>query len=428
MPSPRHFLLVSAVAFATLALSACNGEQAPNGMPPTMVSTITLAPEVASVVNELPGRLSATRVAEVRARVPGIVLERVFTEGSEVEAGELLLRIDPAPLRAEVAAARAALARAEADAFQAAALARRYEPLIAENAVSQQEYDAAVAADKQAQAAVAAARAVLDQARISLGYAEVRAPIAGRIGRSLVTEGALVGQGDATPLARIQQLDPMYADFTQSTAELSRLQQAFEGGAITRVDGASARVELVLEDGSIYAYPGRLLFSDISVDPGTGQVSLRGEFPNPDGRLLPGSYVRVRLEQGASGQALLVPKQAVQRNAGGQTYVSVVETQRDDAGEPVSGPQGAPVQTAAHRVVVLGTSLGDRWLVEDGLEAGDEVIVEGFQRAAPGMPVMAQPWAGQPSGPAPGEAPQDVQPDLDPDAAADVAAGDDGQP
>lgn len=428
MPFTRRILLVPASALALLVLSACNGEQAPNGMPPTMVSTITVAPERASVVNELPGRLSANRVAEVRARVPGIVLERVFTEGSDVVAGELLYRIDPAPLRAEAASAQAALARAEADAFQASALARRYAPLIAENAVSQQEYDNAVAADRQAQAAVAAARAVLEQARISLGYADVKAPISGRIGRALVTEGALVGQGDATPLARIQQLDPMYADFTQSTAELSRLQRAFDSGDIARVDGESAKVELVLEDGSVYAQPGRLLFSDISVDPGTGQVSLRGQFPNPDGRLLPGSYVRVRLEQGSSGNALLVPKQAVQRNAGGQTYVSVVETRRGEDGEPEIGPQGAPVQLAAQRIVALGTSLGNRWLVEDGLEAGDEVIVEGFQRAAPGMPVMAQPWQAAAPSPAPGEAPEETQPGMDPEAAADVAEGDDAQP
>jgi membrane fusion protein, multidrug efflux system len=428
MPSPRRLPSVLVAVLAALSLSACNGEPGPDGMPPTMVSTITLAPEAASVVNELPGRLSATRVAEVRARVPGIVLERVFTEGSEVEAGELLFRIDPAPLRAEAAAAQAALARAEADAFQASALARRYAPLIAENAVSQQEYDGAVAADRQAQAAVASARAALDQARISLGYADVKAPIAGRVGRALVTEGALVGQGDATPLARIQQLDPMYADFTQSTAELSRLQRAFESGDMARVDGSSARVELLMEDGSVYGHPGRLLFSDISVDPGTGQVSLRGEFPNPDGRLLPGSYVRVRLEQGASSHALLVPKQAVQRNAGGQTFVSVVETRRDEDGETVIGPHGAPEQTAAQRIVLLGTSLGNRWLVEDGLEPGDEVIVEGFQRASPGMPVVAQPWQGGRPAPAPGEAPQALQPGMDPDAAADVAEGDDDQP
>lgn len=428
MPSPRRLLLVSATVLAALTLSGCNGEQAPNGMPPTRVSTITLAPERASVVNELPGRLSATRVAEVRARVPGIVLERVFTEGSEVEAGELLFRIDPAPLRAEAAAAQAALARAEADAVQAAGLARRYAPLIAENAVSQQEYDTAVATDKQAQAAVASARAALEQARISLGYADVKAPIAGRVGRALVTEGALVGQGDATPLARIQQLDPMYADFSQSTAELSRLQRAFDGGEVTRVDEGSARVELVMEDGSVYDHPGRLLFSDISVDPGTGQVSLRGEFPNPNGRLLPGSYVRVRLEQGASGEALLVPKQAVQRNAGGQTFVSVVEAQRGEDGEPVAGPQGEPVRVAAQRIIELGTSLGDRWMVESGLAPGDEVIVEGFQRAAPGMPVVAQPWQGVTPGPAPGQTPEAPQPGMDPEAAADVAEGDDDQP
>lgn len=402
---------------ATLALAACGNGESPNGMPPVQVSTLTLQPERAAVVNELPGRLNPTREAEVRARVAGIVLERVFTEGRDVEAGDLLFRIDPAPFQAELDAARAALEQAEADAFQAAALARRYEPLVEANAVSRQEFDRAQAADRQARAAVSAARARVQTAQINLGHARVTAPISGRIGRALVTEGALVGQGAATPLAHIRQLDPMYADFSQSTAELARLQRAFADGAIARVDPDTARVELVLEDGSVYPHAGRLLFSDISVDPGTGQVALRGEFPNPTGDLLPGSYVRVRLEQASAGEALLVPKQSVQRNAGGQTYVTVVEAAVGEDGQPVAGHDGQPARVAAHRVVRLGTSLGNRWLVEDGLAAGDEVVVEGFQRAAPGMPVIAQPWTGHTAPAAPGEAPEQAQPGVD--AAAD---------
>lgn len=427
MPSLNLIPRLSVLLLGTFFLVACGGDEQQGGMPPTQVSTVTVQPEQASIINELPGRLSATREAEVRARVPGIVLERVFTEGAVVEAGDLLFRIDPAQLRAEADNAAAALARAEADASQAAALARRYAPLIEADAVSQQEYDAAVAADQQAQAAVASARAAQRQAGINLGYANVVAPIAGRIGRAMVTEGALVGQGDATPLARIQQTDPMYADFTQSTSELSRLRRAFANGSISRIDEATAQVELVLEDGTVYGQPGQLLFSDISVDPGTGQVSLRGEFPNPDGELLPGSYVRVRLEQAASGNALLIPKQAVQRNAGGQTYVSVVEPQRDEQGQPVAGPDGQPALAAGQRIVELGTSLGNRWVVERGLEPGDEVIVEGFQRAAPGMPVVPQPWSGPDAGPPPGEAPEAAQPGLNPEAAADVAEGGDEQ-
>lgn len=377
--TPRTDLRLVALALALLALTACSDQPAPAGMPPTAVKTVVLQPGPASVVSELPGRLTPTRIAEVRARVQGVVLERSFVEGSVVEAGDLLFQIDPAPLQADLDAAAAALARAEAEAAQAAASAARSARLVASGVVSQQEHELAQAAELQSRAAVQAAAAQLRRARIQLGYARVEAPIAGHVGRALVTEGALVGLADATPMARIQQIDPIHADFTQSTAELAALRRAFADGTLQQVDEAAARIELVLEDGSIYPRPGRLLFSDISVDPGTGQVLLRGEFPNPEGELLPGSYVRVRLELASRPDALRVPKQAVQRNAGGQTYVTVVERSADG--------QGA---VAAQRNVRVGSSLGTDWLIEEGLQPGDEVIVEGFQRARPGAPLSVQ--------------------------------------
>ncbi len=373
------------LAFAvSLALAGCNsGEQAgpgAGGPPPAPVGVIQVAPQATAVVSDLPGRLDATRVAEVRARVPGVVLQRAFREGSDVKAGQLLFKIDPAPLQAELAAASAALPRAEASLELARVQAARYEPLVKANAVSRQEYDNAVASQKLAQAEVAAQRAARDRARLNLGYATVTAPIAGRIGRPLVTEGALVGQGESTPMARIQQLDPIYADFTQPASELARLRKAFERGEMTRADGA-ARVTLVLDDGSEYPVSGRLLFSDAEVDRSTGQVTLRAQFPNPERRLLPGMYVRVRLEQGVEQQALRVPQQAVQRSADGGGSVWVV------------GPDNKPVP----RPVKTGAAVGDEWIVREGLKAGDTVIVEGFQKIQPGAPVQPEPWRKAPA-------------------------------
>jgi len=377
---------------AFLALAACGESKPPPALPPANVATITAQAATVPVINELPGRLSPTRVAQVRARVPGIVLERLFVEGSEVKAGQVLFRIDPAPLRAAHDSARAALERAQADAFQASALVRRYEPLAAAEAVSKQEYDNAAAAAKQAQAQVAAARAELERARINLDYATVTAPISGRIGRAMVTEGALVGQGDATPLATVQQIDPIYADFTQAAADFLRLRRAAGGGRIGQIERDAAQVRLVLEDGSEYPLAGKLLFADISVDESTGQVGLRGAFPNPGRLLLPGTYVRVRLQQGTALDAITVPQQAVQRDSGGRAFVMVVEPARDDKGEPKKDAQGNPALVAQQRVVDLGNTLGERWIVTSGLKPGDEVIVEGFQRAAPGAPVVARPW------------------------------------
>jgi membrane fusion protein (multidrug efflux system) len=348
------------------------------------VGVLTVQPGPVTLVNELPGRLEATRVAQVRARVAGIVLKRRFAEGSVVQAGQVLFEIDPAPYTAALASAEATLARAAANAMQADALVERYRPLAAAQAISQQEWTAAQAAQKQAAADIAAARAAVQSARINLGYTRVTAPIAGRTGRAQVTEGALVGQGDATPLVTIQQTDPIYVNFTQSAAEVMKLRRAFDAGQLQPAPGGAARVALVLEDGSVYAKPGRLLFSDLTVDPATGQIGLRAEVPNPKGELPPGLYVRVRIEQALAPNAVLVPQQAVTRSAQGDTAV-------------VLDAQGVP---QPRRLRIDGQREG-RWIVVDGLAAGDRVVVEGLQKLAmlpPGTPVKAVPWAPQAPG------------------------------
>jgi membrane fusion protein (multidrug efflux system) len=389
--SARIRLLLLVLGLSAL-LAACGGVDSQD-TPPAQVSVVTVETAPAAIVTELPGRLNSTRVAEVRARVPGIVLERVFTEGGEVKAGDVLFRIDPEPLRAALASAQAAVAQAEANAFQANALAQRYEPLIKANAISSQEYDGALAAQRQTRAVLQSARAALDVARINLNYATVTAPISGRIGRALVTEGALVGQGAVTPLATVQQLDPIYADFTQSASDLLRLRRALERGEMQHVDREVARVSLILDDGSEYPLPGELLFSDIAVNPSTGQVSLRGVFPNPDKVLLPGSYVRVRLKQAIAERAIRIPQQAVQRDGGGRAFVTVAEPARDEQGKPLTSSDGKPPRlVAARRTVRLGSTLGDTWIIEDGLQPGERVIVEGVQRATPGTVVIASPW------------------------------------
>jgi membrane fusion protein (multidrug efflux system) len=353
-------------------------------MPPPEVAVVTVAPREVGLVTELPGRLEASRVAQVRARAAGIVQKRLFREGSDVRAGQPLFRIDPAPYAAASASAQAALMRAQANLGQASALARRYQPLVEANAISKQEYADAVAAEKAAEAEVAAARAAVQTAQINLGYASVTAPISGRIGRALVTEGALVGQGEATPLAVIQQIHPMYVNFTQPAADVLRLRQALAQGRLKRaagVDGALVRV--VLEDGSEHPQPGKLLFSDLSVDPTSGQITLRAEVPNANGSLLPGLYVRVRLEQAKAGNAVLLPQQAVTRTEQGDTVMVV-----DAAGK------------VSPRKVQVGTAQAGQWVVLDGLKAGEQVIVEGFQKMRPGAPVKPVPWNAAPAAPA----------------------------
>ena len=365
------------LAFASLlVLAGCGQEpQQQAQMPPTPVSVVTVQPERAPIVTEFPGRIDAVRNAEVRARVTGIVQRIEFQQGSEVKKGQRLFKIDPAPMQAAYDQAAAQLKQAQADQFSARQLAQRYAPLVKANAISKQEYDNAVGASRQAEASVAAARAALDNAKINLGYTDVDSPIDGRIGRALVTEGALVEASTATQMALVQQLDPVYVDFNQSTSDLARLRRAFDEGQLQRVGEDAARVGVLLDDGSRYAQPGKLLFTGMSVDPGTGQVNVRAEIPNPDNILLPGMFVRVQLEQGFNEQALMVPQQALQRTPDGKSSLMVV---RDGKVAQV------PVTTA--------TAVGGRWIVSQGISAGEQVVVEGFQKIRPGAPVQATEW------------------------------------
>jgi membrane fusion protein (multidrug efflux system) len=371
---------LAAATLALLALGACgdkkpDAQAKPAAPPPPEVSVITVAPERLAITNELPGRLEATRSAQVRARVPGIVQKRLFTEGSDVKAGTVLFRIDPASLQASLANVQAARSRAEANLAQASLKVKRYAPLVQTNAISRQEYDDALAAQKQAQADLEAARASQQTASLNLGYATVVAPISGRIGRAQVTEGALVGQGEATPLATIQQLDPIYVNLTQSSSELLKLRQAMSAGKLKTVGRDQASVSLVTEDGTAYPQTGKLLFSDLAVDQSSGAITLRAEFPNPDRFLLPGMYVRARLEQAVNESAITVPQQAVQRDNNGASVMTV-------------GADGK----VAPRPIKTGSVQGDKWIVTDGLKQGDVVIVEGLQKVQPGAPVKPVPW------------------------------------
>ncbi|MFG6458216.1 efflux RND transporter periplasmic adaptor subunit [Roseateles sp. BYS96W] len=365
--------------------SPAGGQAAPASAPPAPeVGVVTVAPGHADLATELPGRLEAFRVAQVRARAAGILQKRLFTEGSDVKAGQALFEIDAAPYRATLASAQATLARAEANLVQAQALADRYAPLAKTQAVSQQEALNAQAAALQARADVAAGKAAVQTAQINLGYAAVTSPIAGRIGRALVTEGALVGQGEATPLAVVQQVDKLYVNFTQSAAEVMRLRQALADGRLQRASGKeAAQVQVLLEDGSVYAEPGKLLFSDLSVDTTTGQITLRAELPNAKGQLLPGLYVRVRLTQAAVDAAITLPQQAVTRGATGESVLVVAED-----------------GSVTARPVKLGPSQGGRALVLDGLKAGEKVVVDGLQRVKAGGKARAVPWAAPGSAPA----------------------------
>jgi membrane fusion protein, multidrug efflux system len=386
----------SVALLAAAVLAACgqsNGNSAPQAggaPPPPEVGVVTAAMGDVGLVTELPGRLEPGRVAQVRARAAGIVLQRIFKEGSDVRAGQVLYKIDPAPYAAASASAQAALSKALANQAQAAALAQRYRPLVAENAVSKQEYANAVAGEKQAEADVAAARANVQAAQINLGYASVTAPISGRIGRSLVTEGALVGQGEATPLAMIQQIDPLYVNFTQPVGEVMNLRRAMEQGRLKRAGAEGAQVQVLLEDGTEHTQPGKLLFTDLSVDQNTGQVTLRAEVPNPRGMLLPGMYVRVRIEQAKAANAMLLPQQAVTRGSTGDTVMVVAQD-----------GQVSP------RTVKIGGAQNGQWVVLDGLKPGEQVMVDGFQKLRPGAPVKPVAWSagGAPAAAASGSAP-----------------------
>ncbi|WLA57973.1 MULTISPECIES: efflux RND transporter periplasmic adaptor subunit [Bradyrhizobium] len=340
------------------------------------VSIVVVKQQARAVVRELPGRIAPTRVSDVRPRVSGIVVERLFRQGSEVKAGDALYRIDPRPFEVEVMANEAAVAKAEAGLMQAKQQAHRIATLTSQRAAPEAENEKAVAAERQAHAEVEGRKADLARAKLNLDYATVRAPIDGVVGAALVSEGALAVQNE-TNLATIQQLDPIYADFTQSVNELNQLRRAFESGDLDRIEADAVKVRLVLDDNTLYSLDGKLLFSEAKVDAHTGQVTLRGEFRNPKRELLPGMYVRVRLDQGLDSDAIAVPQQAIQRNGGGGSEVFVVKDDNRIAVQPVR----------------TGSVQDGIWFVTDGLKAGDKVVVEGFQKFAAGDKVKPQSWS-----------------------------------
>jgi membrane fusion protein, multidrug efflux system len=378
-----HFLahraprLPQALAIAALlTLAACGDKAPPSGPPPAPeVGVITVAPRTLDVPTELPGRVEALRVAQVRARVTGIVQKRLFVEGADVRQGQALFQIDPAPYKAAIDSARAALAKAQANEQQASGLLNRYKPLREANAISQQDFANATSAAAQAGADVAAARAAVQTAQLNLDYATVTAPISGRIGQALVTEGALVSATEATQMALIQQVDQVYVNFTQPVTDITKLRKAFASGRSKALGGAIP-VRIALDDGTELPQTGKLLFSDLTVDPTSGQVNVRVQVPNPDGALMPGMYVRGRVAQQQVSSAVLLPQQAVQRNTQNDTVMVV-------------GADGKP----APRVVKLGGSEGGNWIVLDGLKPGEQVVVDGFQKIRPGATVKPVPWS-----------------------------------
>lgn len=386
MPSYSR-LATSALPLAALVtslLAACGAKDvapaggAPAGPPPATVGVVTVANETVALQTELPGRVSPVRVAQVRARVNGVVLKRLFREGSEVKAGQVLYQIDAAPYRAAFESAQASVAKGQANLAQTTAQVERNKPLVEANAISKQEFTTLVTAQKQAEADVASAKAALQTARINLDYATVTAPISGRIGQSLVTEGALVSQGEATQLAVIQQTGTVYVNFTQSTTDVLRLRKAIASKQLRSAGDGSVPVRVVLEDGSELPRAGKLLFTDLTVDATSGQITLRAEVPNPDGLLLPGQYVRVRLSQAELPSAVLLPQQAVTRTGQGDTVLVV-------------GADGKP----GPRPVKVGNAQNNQWVILDGLKPGDQVIVDGFQKMmVPGAPVKTVPWTG----------------------------------
>lgn len=347
-----------------LAIASCSrGPQGPLMMAPPEVATITVAPQPVTLTTELPARTAPYLIAEIRPQVSGLLLKRLFTEGSDVQAGQVLYQIDPAPFQA-------ALDRVQANLLTLQARAQRVREALPTKAVSQQDYD-------DVQAALKAAEAELELARINLGYTKITAPISGRIGRSTVTEGAIVTAYQPVPLATIQQLDPIYVDAPQSTTELLRLQQRLAEGRLARSADNHTAVQLVLDSNKTYPHLGTLQFQDVTVDPTTGTVTLRMVFPNPEGVLLPGMFVRAIVQEGVNPQAILVPQQAVMRDPKGNALVMIVNA--ESKVEP--------------RPVVLDRAIGNQWLIAGGLASGDRVIVEGILKARPGAPVKAVPFA-----------------------------------
>lgn len=385
-----------------LTLAACKGEpqQGMQGMK-VPVSVVRIQPQAAAVNTELPGRVAAIEDAEIHARVNGIVQGIEFEQGSKVKAGQLLFTIDPAPYRAARDQAAAQLKNAQAAALTARLQAQRFSALIKQHAISQQDHDNAVAQAKQTDAAVAAAKAALEAAEINLGYTRVTSPIDGQIGKSQVTVGALVSATSATSLATVHRFDEVYVDITQPVAQIAALRRQIADGIVKPDAQGNTRADVLLEDGSVYKHPGKLLFSGIAVDPGTGQVNLRALFPNPEQILLPGLYVRVRLAQGTDPRALIVPEQAIQRTADGNSTVVLVKDGK-----------------ATFMPVKVGPRSGHGYIIYQGVQAGDEVVVEGFQKIRPGAPVQPMPWkpeaqaGAHPGQAAPAGKPSDQKPEA----------------
>ena len=355
----------------TLFAAGCKKAEAPPPPPPPQVRIITVQSEQITNIVEIPGRLQAVRTADVRARVDGIVQSRLYTEGTDVSAGQPLFAIDPRELRARQRSAQAALARARATAANARQDVTRYEGLVAKQAISQQEYDAALARLRTAEADVAQTSAQVEAATLSLNYTTVRAPISGRAGRAEVTEGALVSEGAGTLLTRIEQLNPIYANFSQSSAEVLAIRKEMASGSRTGSALSRVAVRLVLEDGTEYTQPGRLNFLDLSIDEATGTTALRAEFPNPQRALLPGQFVRVRIDAGVTVSGVRVPQRAVTVTPQGGTVMVV-----------------AAKDIAESRPVKVGPLQGDSWVILSGLNPGDRVIVDGLQKVRPGSPVV----------------------------------------
>lgn len=382
MPRTRSFAWVPSFPCLVigLVLAGCGGEQAQPPASPPEVSVVTVSAAPVSNIVELPGRVQAVRTAEVRARVDGIVERRLYEEGTDVRARTVLFQIDPRPLRAALDAAQASLRRAQAERTNARRDVERFRPLVARNAISQQEFDAATARAAQAEADVGSAEAQVEQARLNLGYATVTAPIAGRAGRAEVTEGALVSAAQGTLMTTVEQLDPVYVNFSPSQTQVLELRRDLQAGRLRMPNLADTRVTLVLEDGSVYERSGRINFLAQSVDPSTGTVSLRAEFPNPRRILLPGEFVRARIEAGVNPNGILVPQRAVQLAAQGASVTLV-----------------GPNNVATPRPVQLGQMRGRQWEIRSGLKPGDRVITDGLQKVRPGTPVRL---AGAPARPA----------------------------
>ncbi|MDO5666327.1 MAG: efflux RND transporter periplasmic adaptor subunit [Alcaligenaceae bacterium] len=385
-------LMVALGFTALLTLGACSQETGEQQAPPPMAVTVVEAKaESAKLYSTLAGRVNALKDAQILARVTGNIESIEFEQGSQVSAGQILFKIDPKPYQAAYNQAAAGLKQAQATAQSANSLARRYRGLVDSSAISRQEYDNAVAQSGLANASVEQARAALENADIRLGYTDVISPIDGIVGRALVTEGALVSEASGSPLALVQQLDRVYVDFNQTVNELSQLRRDLDAGHIKTLGEGVAEVELLLDDGSIYSETGELLFTGVTVNPGTGQVQLRATFPNPDQHLLPGMYVQVRLARAAVDDAIFVPNQAIQRTSEGGNKIMIVDEENIVRDSPV----------------VLGQEFGGRTHVLSGVEIGDKVITEGFTKIRAGQPVRPQPKGGPQEAQKPADAPSE---------------------